>query len=90
MAKPAILKLMGAANPTDTSITAIIANDYSRKRAERFGLIPAFINSNGEVEPVNYHGSAHIFALSKVNAVIFAPIGVLGFKKGELVDVRQL
>lgn len=90
MVKPSIRKLMGAANPSDDCFKIPIANDYTRKRAGRFGLIPAFINCNGEVEPVSYHGSAHIFALSKVNAVIFAPVGVLGFKKGELVDVRQL
>ncbi len=90
MTKPAIRRLMGATNPVDVSIKVPIANDFYRKRSERFGLIPAFINCNGEVEPVSYHGSAHIFALSKVNAVIFAPVGVLGFKKGELVDVRQL
>lgn len=90
MVKPAIRKLMGATNPVDACIKMPIANDFYRKRAERFGLVPACINSNGEVEPVSYHGSAHIFALSKVNAVIFAPVGVLGFKKGELVDVRQL
>lgn len=90
MAKPAIRKLMGATKPIDECIKVPLANDYNRKRAGRFGLVPAFINSNGEVEPVSYHGSAHIFALSKVNAIFYMPVGVQDFKKGELVDVRQL
>jgi molybdopterin molybdotransferase len=90
LVKPAILKLMGAAAPVASSFKLPLALGYARKRNERLGLIPAFINANGEVEPIKYHGSAHIFALTNVNALFFAPIGVSEFKKGELVDVRQL
>jgi molybdopterin molybdotransferase len=90
LVKPAILKLMGAETPVTPSIKLPIAFDFFRKRNERLGLIPAYINASGEVEPVKYHGSAHIFALSNVNALVFAPIGVTNFTKGELVDVRQL
>lgn len=90
LVKPAIRKLMGASKPLDFSIKLPLATDYTRRRNDRLGLVPAFINENGEIEPVNYHGSAHIFALSQVNAVFFAPIGATHFKKGELVDVRQL
>ncbi len=90
LVKPAILKLMGASKPLDFSIKLPLATDFTRRRNDRLGLVPAFINLNGEIEPVNYHGSAHIFALSQVNAVFFAPIGAEHFKKGELVDVRQL
>ncbi len=90
LVKPAIRKLMGSTQPTDANIRLPLAIDYSRRMKDRLGLVPAFINLNGEIEPVNYHGSAHIFALSQVNAVFFAPIGATHFKKGELVDVRQL
>ncbi len=90
LVKPAIRKLMGASKPLDFSIKLPLATEYTRRRNDRLVLVPAFINENGEIEPVNYHGSAHIFALSQVNAVFFAPIGATHLKKGELVDVRQL
>lgn len=90
LVKPAIRRLLGATQPIDTTLRLPLAVDYTRKRNERLGLVPAFINGQGEVEPVQYHGSAHIFALAHANAVFVAPIGVSHFIKGELVDVRQL
>lgn len=90
LVRTAILALMGAKNPVKQFIKMPLANDYKRKRSERLALVPAFVNSKGEVEPINYHGSAHIFALANATSIIVIPIGVGEVKKGELVDVRPL
>ena len=44
----------------------------------------------GKVIPLEYHGSAHINALTNANGLISVPIGQTALKEGELVDVRQL
>lgn len=90
LVRTAILALMGAKNPVKQFVRMPLANDYKRKRSERLALVPAFVNSKGEVEPINYHGSAHIFALANATSIIVIPIGVGEVKKGELVDVRPL
>ncbi len=88
--RPAIQKMMGSSSPQKNIIRVPLSFDYKRKRAGRHAMVPAQINDKGEVQPVNYHGSAHIFALSSVNAFISVPIGVDSIQKGELVDVRPL
>lgn len=90
LVRTTILALMGAKNPVKQFVKMPLANDYMRKRSERLALVPAFVNSKGEVEPINYHGSAHIFALANATSIIVIPIGVGEVKKGELVDVRPL
>jgi molybdopterin molybdotransferase len=90
LVRSAIHKIMGSTKPTKDILKMPLAADFKRKRAERLALVPSKVNENGEVEPVNYHGSAHIFALSKANAMIIVPVGVEYIKKGEIVDVRQL
>ena len=88
--RPAVQKIMGSNSPQKNIIRVPLAVDYKRKRAGRHAMVPAQINERGEVQPVTYHGSAHIFALSAVNAFISVPIGVESIQKGDLVDVRPL
>ena len=45
---------------------------------------------DGKVFPINYHGSAHIFALTEATGLISIPVGVSELKEGEVVDVRQI
>ncbi len=90
LVRPAIQKMMGVINPQKDTIKIPIASDYSRSRVERLALIPAFINHFGEVEPIRYHGSAHINALNKANVVILMPKGLSLLRKGEIVDVRPI
>ena len=90
MVKPALLMMMGCIEPYAISYRLPLATDYSRKRAERLGLFPVVINTNGEVEPLEYHGSAHIFALAKAHGIASVAFGVKQLKKGELIDVRPI
>lgn len=90
LVKPAINLMMGSTKPTKDIYRMPLAKEFKRKRAGRLALVPAMINSSGEVEPINYHGSAHIFAMSKATAMIIVPQGVEYIKQGELVDVRHI
>lgn len=90
LVKPALLMMMGCNTPYAPIYRLPLANDYSRKRAERLGLFPVILNTNGEVEPLEYHGSAHIFALARANGIASIALGVKEMKKGELVDVRSI
>jgi molybdopterin molybdotransferase len=67
-----------------------LAEDYSRKRAERLSWLPCTITPAGEAKPVEYHGSAHISALTGAWGIITIPRGQSWIQKGETVSVRQV
>jgi molybdopterin molybdotransferase len=67
-----------------------LAENYERKSSERMGLIPVYINKDMEVVPVDFHGSAHITALSYSDGIITMKPGIRSLKKGEFVNVRQI
>lgn len=88
LVKPLIYKLMGLDfQPLDIQMP--IGIEYKRKKTDRKAYIPVFIK-DGEVFPVEYHGSAHIHALSFAHGIIAFPIGVDTLLKGETVHVRQI
>lgn len=88
--KPVIQKMMGAQNKPDFIARLPLASCYKRKKTERLGLIPVSITQDQKVFPVEFHGSAHIFALANADGYIMIPIGISELKEGELVDVRSL
>lgn len=90
LVKPAIQKLMGGEPNTKSIVRLPLANGYKRKKVERLGLIPVLVNDKNKVEAVEFHGSAHIFALAKAEGYIMIPLGDSEIKEGELVDVRPL
>lgn len=90
MVRSAVLSLMGATKPAKSLLKMPLASDFSRKRAERLALAPARINAQGEVDFLDYHGSAHIFSLAQAQVMVIIPIGVNKLSKGDLVDVRPL
>ena len=86
LAKPMIYRLMGLAY-TAKSFEFPLAVEYKRKRSARLAFIPAILDENG-VNPVDYHGSAHINALSAANVLFEVPIGTTEMHKGDKVHVR--
>ena len=62
-------------------VKATMAGDHFRKKTDRLKFVPAFINDNMEVQPVEFHGSAHINALINANCFVLMPIGVGELKK---------
>ncbi len=88
--KPVIQKMMGAHPKKEFIARLPMAINYSRKKVERLGLIPVSITNDKKVIPVEYHGSAHIFALANADGYVMIPFGTSELKEGELVDVRPL
>ena len=88
LVKPLIYTLMGQVyKPLDIQMT--LGADFKRRNPDRKAYFPIIIE-NGEVLPVDYHGSAHIHALSSAHGIISMEIGQTEIKKGEKVHVRQI
>lgn len=67
-----------------------MGSKYSRKKSVRKSFIPVNITKEGTVVPVDYHGSAHIHALDKADALISIPIGETQLEEGQIVHVRLI
>lgn len=89
LVKPLLYKLMGH-DCKQGKILLPIAKDFERKKTARDKWIPGVITEKGEIQIADYHGSAHIHALSYSDAVFLVPKGVSKLTKGDLVDVRQI
>ena len=89
LVRPLINKMMGNQWNAKEYILPM-AVDYKRKSSDRLGLIPVFINEEREVIPVEFHGSAHIAALSYTEGIIALVPGKSSLLKGEIVHVRQI
>lgn len=89
LVNPLLLKMMGTTfNPVVFKLR--LANDYIRNRSDRLSVVPVIIQKDNSVIPSEYHGSAHIHALTLANGIMFVPIGITSIKKGEIADVRQI
>ena len=89
MAKPFIYKCMGY-NWKPLGIKLPAGARMSRKRTSRQSWFPIEINEEGKVIPLDYHGSAHIFALNRASGIISMDIGQESIEIGDWVDVRQI
>ncbi len=68
----------------------VLGQDYKRKKASRKAFEPVSIIADGTVIPVEYHGSAHINALSYADGLMVVEHGVTELNKGDFVDVRPI
>jgi molybdopterin molybdotransferase len=89
LVKPFLFQLMGV-DYQPQNLLLPLAEDYTRKKAEREKWIPGILTENGEVKPTDYHGSAHIHSLSYSEFFFRVPIGVHQIKKGAKVHVRSI
>ena len=87
--RPLLNKMMGDAQPVRKERRPLVVS-YRRKKAARVSWIPVNIDEDGVVFPLEYHGSAHISALTQANGLMAIPRGIQELKKGDLVDVRQI
>ncbi len=89
LVKPLVYKLSGNEFNRQRLLLPM-GKEYNRKRSTRLSWLPVKINNDGHVIPLEYHGSAHINALTDAHGLIAVPIGQTTLKEGELVDVRQI
>lgn len=88
LVKPLLYRIMGTTFKPRT-VKLPMATGYSRKRNDRKSFVPVRYES-GKIEPLEYHGSAHIHAFEQAWGIISLNIGEDNVKPGELRDVRQL
>ena len=67
-----------------------LAEQYSRKKADRLEWVPVQFGPDGRARLVGYHGSAHFFALSSADGLMTIPAGTNVVEKGTRVAVRQI
>lgn len=86
--KPLLMRLMGHEFQPLTA-SATLENDYSRSQARRGIFLPVQACA-GRATLVAYHGSAHLHALSRANALLYVPAGQHAIAAGSTVHVRYL
>jgi molybdopterin molybdotransferase len=89
LVKPLLMKMTGSVYKKLT-LKMPLNQDYFRKKAKRLEAIPVNIINGESVIPIEYHGSAHINALTDADGFAFIPVGIKNLKKGDIVDVRLL
>jgi molybdopterin molybdotransferase len=89
LVRPLINKMMGYDwRPAEHMLP--VAVHYKRKSADRMGWVPVIINENNEVLPVDFHGSAHLSALSDAYGLFGIEAGKRSVEKGVMVIVREI
>lgn len=89
LVKPFLFKMMGHAFRPNI-ITAKLQSDIVRKPGKRDTTIPVRFTAPDQVEPIDYHGSAHINAMCSTDGLILVPAQTTTIRKGDPVDVRLL
>lgn len=67
-----------------------LEDDFKRKNANRKAYEPVVITAKGTAEKIEYHGSAHIGALSYADGLMEIEPGICEIQKGTLVNVRPI
>lgn len=89
LVKQLVFRMMG--NEYKPAIIRLpMAKDFSRRKGERKSFIPVNITDEGKIEPLEYHGSAHIHAYEGATGIMAVEIGETHIAVGTLKDVRQL
>jgi molybdopterin molybdotransferase len=89
LVRPFLYRLMGH-DYRPACIRLPLAEPIGRKDVERQLWIPAKITAAGEASPLEYHGSGHILALARADALICVEAGVSAIEAGSPVLVRLI
>lgn len=89
MVKPFVFKCMGH-NWTPPAWRLPAGREFSRKKADRMAWVPIKISTEGRVMPLEYHGSAHIYALNQAQGLVYFEIGKKQIEEGEILNVRPI
>lgn len=88
LVKPLLFRIMGTTYQPRT-VKLPMAVVYQRKRTDRKSFIPVKY-ALGKIEPVEYHGSAHIHSFEHAWGIMAINIGEERVMPGELREIRQL
>ena len=87
--KPFLYSMQGHAYEPVT-VRARLSRDLKMKPGRRLSVRPVRFTAPDRVEPVSYHGSAHINALSGADGIVLCPADSGSLNKGDEIDVRLL
>ncbi len=85
---PAIDKIVGRKTKS-AFFDMKLLDDFQRRDAKREQYYPVKINDLGAL-PLEFHGSAHMFALTQANGIMQIKRGIKKLKKGTIVNVRPI
>lgn len=63
-----------------------LATEFRRRNTERQEYWPCRLNDQGQLEPLEFHGTAHLAALSGADGLMAIPIGCCQVALGERVE----
>jgi len=89
LVRPYLQSILGM-NISHSQLKIPMGEKFSRKKAEREYFFPVGISEDSLAIPLEFHGSAHMNALTKADGIASMPIGKTQLEKGELVHVRPL
>lgn len=78
-------KLMVGREPELHYIELPLRQSFERRKAERLEHVPSRLTSDGQLEPVEFHGSAHLQALLKSDGFFVVPEGKARLCAGDRV-----
>ena len=67
-----------------------LARGYRRRNADRMGFVPGRLTDDATIEPLEYHGSAHLLALSRADGFFAVPLNICELAAGEVVSFVPL
>ncbi len=87
--KPFLYRAMG--HDLKTPVVKLkLDQEMKRKKAARKSFVPAKQSEAGVIVPLDYHGSAHIHALTSADGWIIFPLGVTELEAGSMIEFWQL
>ena len=85
---PAIDKIVGR-KVKDKLIPVKLLNNFQKRDTKREQYFPIKLLKNGAL-PLEFHGSAHMQALTRADGVMLIKRGIKIIKKGTIVNVRPI
>ena len=85
-----IAALLSGAEPELREVELELGRDFRRRFTERQEYVPARLSETGVVEPVEFHGSAHLTAMMRADGFMIVPIGPAEIPAGGRVRFMPL
>ena len=81
---PAVARLSGAKYER-RELRLRLGTEFKRRKTERTEYVPCRLTNEGKVEAVEYHGSAHLTALTQADGFFVVPLGTGAIAAGDEV-----
>lgn len=66
-------------------ITLTLSREFRRRKTDRVEYVPARLENEGTVAPVEFHGSAHLTAMIEADGLLVIPLGISLLAAGQHV-----